>query len=397
MSRRVLYISYDGMTDNLGQSQVIPYLKGLSELGYSFTLLSCEKPENYTNNKTLIQELLNESKIEWIPLMYHKSPPILSTAFDLYKIQTKAISLYNELKFDIVHCRSYLPSLVGLRLKKKYGVKFIFDMRGFWADERIDGNLWNIKNPIYKLIYNIFKRREKSFLQESDYIISLTQNGKKIISSGELGYQVNTPIQVVPCCVDLDLFNIKERKKIKGEFILSYIGSIGTWYMLDEMLDFFKILNTIKTNAKFLFITREPKQYVLDRCIAKKIDVNSIIIKSAERNEVPAYIAQSDASIFFIKPVFSKRASSPTKQGEIMAMGVPIICNTKVGDTEYVVEKYNSGILINSFVLSAYKKAIDELLNLDFKSADIRNGAQDFYSLTRGIENYDAVYKKCLV
>src|SRR5205814_6316570 len=39
-NRCVLYISYNGMLDPLGQSQVIPYLKELSKLGVRFTLLS---------------------------------------------------------------------------------------------------------------------------------------------------------------------------------------------------------------------------------------------------------------------------------------------------------------------------------------------------------------------
>jgi len=58
MAIRVLYISYDGMTDPLGQSQVIPYLAGLSKRNYSFTLISCEKKENYTANKEKIAQLL---------------------------------------------------------------------------------------------------------------------------------------------------------------------------------------------------------------------------------------------------------------------------------------------------------------------------------------------------
>ena len=44
-AKKVLYITYDGMTDPLGQSQVLPYLVGLSEKGYKFTILSFEKKE----------------------------------------------------------------------------------------------------------------------------------------------------------------------------------------------------------------------------------------------------------------------------------------------------------------------------------------------------------------
>ena len=45
--KNILFISYDGMTDPLGQSQVIPYLQGLSKKGFQFYLLSCEKPEAF--------------------------------------------------------------------------------------------------------------------------------------------------------------------------------------------------------------------------------------------------------------------------------------------------------------------------------------------------------------
>src|SRR4051794_20204501 len=41
----VLYITYDGLTDPLGRSQVLPYLTGLAERGHRITVLSCEKPE----------------------------------------------------------------------------------------------------------------------------------------------------------------------------------------------------------------------------------------------------------------------------------------------------------------------------------------------------------------
>ena len=35
-------------------------------------------------------------------------------------------------------------------LKKLFGIKFIFDMRGFWADERIDGEIWKNDSAIFK-------------------------------------------------------------------------------------------------------------------------------------------------------------------------------------------------------------------------------------------------------
>ena len=50
---RVLYVSYDGMTDPLGQSQVLPYILGLNKKGYQFTLVSFEKPERLEKGKVM--------------------------------------------------------------------------------------------------------------------------------------------------------------------------------------------------------------------------------------------------------------------------------------------------------------------------------------------------------
>lgn len=168
MFSSVLYLSYDGLTDPLGQSQILPYVIGLSEKEYRFTIISFEKRGKFEKQKEEIQQLCRQHSIKWIPLCYHKSPPVLSTLFDVWKLWQVVKQEYKANRFRIIHCRSYITSLVGLRAKKKWGVKFIFDMRGFWADERADGGLWNLKNPLYRTIYRYFKKKEKEFLTEAD-------------------------------------------------------------------------------------------------------------------------------------------------------------------------------------------------------------------------------------
>src|SRR5690348_5261388 len=126
--KNVLYLSYDGMTDPLGQSQVLPYICGLSKLGYKFTLISCEKPQRFTQNKHIIEQIAAANNIDWHPLPYTKRPPILSTVKDVRNMQQKAVELHKVKPFDLVHCRGHVPSLIGLNLKRKYGVKFLFDM-----------------------------------------------------------------------------------------------------------------------------------------------------------------------------------------------------------------------------------------------------------------------------
>jgi len=65
LKKQVLYLSYDGMTDPLGQSQVLPYIIGLSKNNYQFTLVSCEKKERYFEYKKIIQKICTENSIDW--------------------------------------------------------------------------------------------------------------------------------------------------------------------------------------------------------------------------------------------------------------------------------------------------------------------------------------------
>jgi glycosyltransferase involved in cell wall biosynthesis len=397
------------MTDPLGQSQVLPYLVGLGKQGYQFTLISFEKEERVEKGKAVIEKICRDNNITWHPLLYTKKPPVLSTVKDLRALKKKIATLQSQAPFDLVHCRSYITALAGEWMKKKWETRFVFDMRGFWADERVDGKIWNLNNPVFKMVFRYFKKKEKDFLSHADHIISLTHNAKQVIHSWKEVSNQPVPVQVIPCCVDLALFDpatiqnasIDQLKKelgiASGVDVISYIGSIGTWYMLPEMLDFFRLWLFKKPESILLFVTNDNPVHILSAATQSGIAAASIRIKPATRSEVPLFIAACDYSLFFIKPVFSKKASSPTKQGEIMAMGKPVICNSNVGDTDYVVEQYHSGVLVNDFSEKDYKKAIEEItVNDHFDAAMIREGARQFFSLEEGVRRYAEVYRTVL-
>lgn len=387
------------MTDPLGQSQVLPYLTALSKEGYAISLLSVEKAANFEKRAALIHEITQENNISWHYISYTKKPPVLSTLYDLRRMMKKARRLHQIEKFDFLHCRSYISALLGLEFKKKYGLPFIFDMRGFWADERVDGGLWNLKNPVFKRIYHYFKKQEKAFLQEAAHIISLTHKAREEMESWGLAQLA--PIQVIPCCVDTELF--KDGKTLELDFEksprITYLGSIGTWYMLEEMLLFFKKLKERYPAAHFNFITTEAPDQILKPARAMGLSSDDFTIGRAERKEVPHRLAENHISIFFIKPLFSKKASSATKMGEILAMGIPVIANSQVGDHEYLFENYPCGLMIDldkeeSNNARNFEKAIAQIPELLKAPADKRRQvALEYFSLEEGVAHYRKVYE----
>jgi len=403
--KKVLYITYDGLTDPLGQSQILPYLKGLSQHGYRFTILSFEKKDRFQKEKAVIEQLTGESGIEWIPLSFTTSPPLLSKFYDAVRMKSKAVELHRKKGFDMVHCRSYVAADAGLHLKKKFGVKFFFDMRGFWADEKRDGT-WNVKNPIFKRIYKYYKSKEAEYLQHADYIICLTEAGKKEMSTWS-SFKNEIPVAVIPCCADMEHFSLthpEQKKKAReslgiknGELVLSYLGSVGTWYMLDEMILFFKMVKRKYPEAKFLFITHTPRRLIDQRISALGLKATDFIITPASRKDVPRLVKASDINISFIKPVYSKISSSPTKLGEVLSMGIPVIVNSGVGDVQQTVENANAGYVLHHFKEENFERAVEAIPQIIERSpVAIRQAAEPIYSLEKGIQSYLSCYRQIL-
>ncbi len=400
MNNKILFISIDGMTDMLGQSQVLPYLTGLSSLGYKISIASCEKEQNFTKNRDAVLEIVSKHSIDWTYCFYDHKIPMISQAKNFFNLK-KLVKKQLKNKDTILHGRSYLPALIGLQLKQKFKTKYIFDMRGFWADERIDGNIWRLKNPMHKILYAYFKRKEIEIIENADYIVALTNNAKKEIESWKL--KKTPPIQIIPCCADIDHFKIAEkeekivnRQKLnikENTLVIGYLGSLGTWYMQNEMLDFFVELKKVKPSCVFLFVTNDNEINIRKEAALKNIESNSIIVKSAKRNEVPAFISCFNFGLFFIKPLYSKKGSSPTKLAELLACGVPVITNTGIGDVDEIISANNCGILISEFSKKSYAVAIDEIVKFEkISQKDFRRVAIDNFSLEKGISSYAKIY-----
>jgi glycosyltransferase involved in cell wall biosynthesis len=71
-----------------------------------------------------------------------------------------------------------------------------------------------------------------------------------------------------------------------------------------------------------------------------------------------------DAGLAFIRPSFSKLASSPTKIAEYLAAGLPVITNTGIGDLEEIICGERVGVVVTQFSDAAYCDAAAQLSSL---------------------------------
>ena len=397
----ILYLSYDGLTDQLGPSQILAYLLGLAKRDHRVTLITCEKPGNPGPAEALSAQC-REAGIDWHPLPYTKRPPILSTLHDLRAMTALAERLVGGGGFDVVHCRSYLPALVGARLKRRHGLRFLFDMRGFWADERVEGGLWPQSNPLFRMIFRWFKLQEARLLREADHVVVLTEAGRKILHD-TLHVPADKAITVIPCCADFTAFppvtaeaRTAARARLgipSGVPVIGYLGALGTWYMLPEMLDFVAVARARDPGTQLLMVTREPPAPIIAAAAQRGIPAEAIIIRSAQRDEVPRLMAAANTAIFFIRPTFSKLGSSPVKLGELLSLELPVIANSGVGDVDRIIREAGAGVLVDHFETADYGAALDGIAALRPDMERWSRIRGEWFDLATGIARYDEIYR----
>ena len=397
MRAAILYISYDGVLEPLGQSQVLAYLKKLAP-NHRVYLISFEKPGIWRDEavRERMRESVKKTGITWYPLRYHKNPSASATAYDIFQGIVLSTWIVWRHHVEIVHARSYVASVVALFSKKAFGVKFVFDMRGFWADERVDAGLWSRSGRMYR----VAKWFESKFLLSADRVVSLTHAG--VAEMRKFPYlQGSMPrFEVIPTCTDLELFCPRDEKTTEAEdgvFTLGWVGTVTGWYLFDEALLFFRMLREKIPEARLCILNRENHPYILDRLAAHDISREFVEIKSVEHDMVPDEMARMDVGIFFIMPVFSKRASAPTKLGEFLGCGVPCLANDGVGDMTLMLDGEKVGVIIREFDDNGRQKAVNALFAL---CADPNVGqrcvraARNHFSLDDGVADYDRIYRE---
>lgn len=393
MVAQILYISYDGLMEPLGQSQVFQYLKKLAK-DHEINLVSYEKPEDWaktTERNALIDEV-RTAGIRWVPLRYHKRPTAPATAYDLAVGFMVCTYLLLRYQIQIVHARSYVPSVIALSLKQLFGTRFIFDMRGFWADERVDGRIW----PKDSRLYQLAKWFERRFLTQADVVVSLTHAG--VAAMGQFPYlQERLPrFEVIPTCANLEIFYPQNRTDTEPHqpFTLGYVGSVRSWYIFDPVLECFKLLRQIKPNARLLILNRGDRDFIGERLTWHGIN-NGVELKTVAHTKVAEEMSGMNAGIFFIKPVFSKKASAATKLGEFLGCGIPCLSNAGVGDMEQILAGEGVGVVLREFTQQARAEAVRQLLEL-VEDPNIRDRcvavASRYFSLDRGVQSYHHIY-----
>ena len=409
MIKKILYLSYDGLTDPLGESQILPYILGISSIKDSkIQIVSVEKKERFNIKSQEIKKILATKNIDWTPLIFSSRFGIISKIWDLFKLIFVGLKIVIFSKIEILHARGHPSAQIGYYLKKyfSYKSKLIFDYRGLWAEERVDKGGWDLENYFHMIQYKYYKKLEKRILSASDRVIVLT---RKMANELYRNYEVRPEIiTVIPCCADGELFKIRQEslalnKRIelgidKDAVVFGYLGSVGSMYCMDRFFALVNIANDQGINAFGLIVSN-------DIDLTKKIKfkftkekyLNKVIIVQSQRSEIPTLIQIFDVNVIFLKTSYVRLGTCPTKFAETLMCGVPNVANKGIGDMDKQIQDKNLGMVIDNCEDESLDKVIANLNFLkDLKGLKVRESALEFLDLGLANRLYNKVYRELL-
>ena len=399
-----LFITYDGLLDKLGASQILPYLRGIAATQGGMAVLSFEKPERFeSGHKTMAAEL-KMYNITWKPLRFTSGFGALGKLWDLARMYYWGAWLAYRVNIRVVHARGHPTAQVGLFIKRILGTQLIFDCRGLWVDERVDKGGWDMSRPMDRLQYHHFKKVERKLFTRADQVVVLTH--KVVDEVVKLGALPASKVTVIPCCADFDHFSLSTdlRKALAREAlgipqtarVMGYLGSVGRMYMLDRFFRLFELAASQYEDICVLVITQdiEALQQLL-KCNLPVTLHERVYVKPTSRAEIPNILPALDVLVSFIQPSYARMAASPTKLAECLATGIPAICNAGVGDVAMHIKHLSAGIIVDSVSdddLTAVVPRLDEIFAMGGQR--LRHLARPLLGLELAHERYRYVYSK---
>jgi glycosyltransferase involved in cell wall biosynthesis len=371
---RILYVCYLTLDDPLTHTQVVAYLTGLAAAGHDVHLLTFE-PGLRSTRRRYWRRRMAALGIRWHGLRYHKQPSLPATVYDTLAGAVCIAIWSHRYRLDAVHARSHVPAAMALiagRLARRRPA-FVFDIRGLMVEEYEEAGRWRPGGAPSR----ITKAVENAAIRHADRI---------------------------PCCANLEQIEAgrSERVRVRRELeledatVMVYVGKFPSWSMPDAMADFFSSARQSIDRLHFLILTQSDGEVIRRELGRNAADPGSYTVTSVPADQVGTYLAASDFAITFIRPAPSTACQSPTKLGEYLGAGLPVVHGAGIGDVDQLMSP-GIGVRVDQHDPSSHREAAAAILRLLDDPAcrgRCRAAAERYLSLKHvGVPRYLGVYE----
>lgn len=277
----------------------------------------------------------------------------------------------NDIEFvqaEALYCAKFLVMLK----KRNSELKTVFDCHGCSPAEEVMNNASTARIQS-SLLW------EREVFDTVDAVIFVSHAMKKYY---EEQYQItNLKNMIVPCCVDTDATKINTiqedmaengRVNTKCRKTIGYLGTLAVWQCADEMFEAFKVLHSIDKDIFFYMVLpsndhEKCREYFEKAGISKE----HYCVEEIPHEKVPLALAKMDAGMLLRKNSIVNVVSSPTKYGEYIDAGVPVILTDCVGDYSELTRETGLGVVLPApdYGWTLTKEQAKSIINLMEKRA----------------------------
>ncbi len=396
---RSLFIAQDGLLEPVGASQILPYVCAIGDAGVSLRVLSFETSAALSaeNRVAETRELLAGHGVTWAIARRHERPRVAAAGLDLVIGVLLALRLALKESPRIVHGRGYFAGAIAWCVKLACGSRLIFDMRGFWPEERVELGRFRPTS----LRYRLAKRLEQRLWEDADHVVVLTERARVMLHEhGPIGApraqrQPSPPISVIPCCADLTRFTRREPDPtltrhftLDDSFVIGNIGAVNDRYLLSEMFRFAFHLKALRPTLRFIYLTHENAAGLETIAQDAGLLAEDLLVTASTPEDIPRWLPLFKLGVFFLRPSHAAKASCYPKLAEFLAAGVPVVTNPGVGDVDAIVSS-GCGILVRSLKDDDLALAAKQSLRFwqeDSVSVEVRDSCRQTAATHLGLE-----------
>ena len=202
----------------------------------------------------------------------------------------------------------------------------------------------------------------------------VTDTFKKIIEGRGID---SNKIHVIKNGVKLDRFKklpkdeeLLEELKLKGKFVVGYIGTHGLAHKLDFIIECAAKVKNEKIH--FLFLGDGAEKAKILKMVEDKNLKNVTMLPFVSKQEVVRYISITDVALVPLKKSDTFKTVIPSKIFENAAMEKPILLGVE-GESKEIIETYKAGLCFEP----ENEKEFLEKLNQLVGNQDIYKSCQD--------------------
>ncbi len=364
----VTYLSMDPLSSTVGSSQVLAYIERLAHRGVQIDLITFEHavdPE--------LTERLSGLGVTWRPQRFGLHGPVGG----LGRVLRAARAVRGA---SVVHARSDMAAAATMLA----GVdRWVWDVRSFWADQKVATGVMPAGSPQVR----VMRRVEGLAARRSTAVIALTASAIDELDRRHGGV-VSSKARVVTTCVDLDRFGLSDPPP--GPLRVLLAGTLNRYYDVGSMLD---LVAEPRRRRPVEFVVASPGDTDWEDELAT-IEASRV---SATPGEMAELVSASHVGLSVCRDDAgaSLLAAMPTKIGEFLASGRPVVVNPGLVDAAQMLERDGCGIAFGSSLETGVVDAADRLEDLlaDPRTpARCRSLAEFHFDLDRGVDALVEVY-----